>query len=145
MSSKPIEETLSYTLAQICKAHRTWADEVLAEVGLHVGQEMFLMQLWKQDGQAQSEMASNMCVQPPTVNKMLSRMESAGLVERRTDAEDNRVSRVYLTAEARALQEKVQAAYEQLEERTIANLSLADRDVLKRLLRQVYDNVTSGD
>jgi MarR family transcriptional regulator, organic hydroperoxide resistance regulator len=90
MSSKPIEETLSYTLAQICKAHRTWADEVLAEVGLHVGQEMFLTQLWKQDGQAQSEMAANMCVQPPTVNKMLSRMENAGLVERRTDAEDNR-------------------------------------------------------
>jgi len=46
MSTKPIEETISYLLAQVCKAHRAAANEVLSETGLHVGQEMMLYSLW---------------------------------------------------------------------------------------------------
>lgn len=134
-------QTVSYLLAQICKAQRGCADEALSEIGLHVGQEMFLVQLWEQDGLTQTQLAENMCVQPPTVNKMFARMESAGLVERRADAEDNRVSRVYLTETSRQLQQAVERAWGGLEERVLANLSLEERILLRRLLLQVYQNL----
>ena len=41
----PLPETLSYLLAQVCKLHRQQADDLLSEIGLHVGQEMVLCAL----------------------------------------------------------------------------------------------------
>ena len=46
--------------------------------------------------------------EPPTVSKMLDRMEKASLVERRRDPEDARLSRVYLTDRSRGLEASVQ-------------------------------------
>jgi len=37
---KPIPETISYLLAQVCKAHRGKGQELLSELDLHLGQEM---------------------------------------------------------------------------------------------------------
>lgn len=142
MSDKPMPQTISYLLAQICKAHRGCAADALDAVGLHVGQEMFLLQLWEQDGLTQSQLAEHMCVQPPTVNKMLSRMESIGLVSRREDAEDSRISRVYLTDRSRELKASVEQAWEQVDEQTVANLSSNERAELRRLLMKVYENLT---
>jgi DNA-binding MarR family transcriptional regulator len=73
--------------------------------------------------------------------QMLSRMERAGLVERRGDPDDNRVTRVYLTAHSRNLRQAVEQVWAELEERTVANLSLEERLLLRRLLLQVQKNL----
>lgn len=140
-----INQTISYLLAQICKAHRSAASDILAEVGLHAGQEIFLLQLWRQDGLTQTQLADSMCVQPPTVNKMLNRMESAGLVTRRQDAEDSRISRVYLTDKSRDLQKAVEEIWTRLENRTLANFTLEERVLLRRLLLQMHANLTNRE
>ena len=75
MNQPPEHETISFLLVQICRAQRNVSNETLAEIGLHAGQELFLGQLWQQDGLAQSQIVEQMCVQPPTVSKMLDRME----------------------------------------------------------------------
>src|SRR5262245_5936389 len=100
-SCASMQESVSYLLVQICKAHRNYAESVLNELGLHTGQEIFLMQLWANEGLSQSQLADSICVQPATITKMLQRMESNGLIERRPDQEDSRVSRVYLTDQSR--------------------------------------------
>ncbi len=140
-----VEQSLSFLLIQICKAHRSTAEQNLNCIGLHAGQEMFMMQLWEEDGQTQSQLAERLGVQPPTVNKMLSRMEASGLVTRRMDAEDNRVSRVYLTEASQQKQREVEEAWAQLEQRTLANLTLDERVVLRRLLLQVHANLTGSE
>lgn len=139
-----IEQSVSFLLAQVCKAHRGCAEENLNCVGLHAGQEMFLMQLWEREGQTQSELAEKLGVQLPTVNKMLSRMETANLVRRAADADDQRVSRVYLTDESRKLREEVDRSWAALEARTVANLTPDERVLLRRLLLQVHANLTDG-
>jgi DNA-binding MarR family transcriptional regulator len=137
-------QTISYLLAQICKAHRVCAGDALTEVGLYPGQEFFLNQLWDQDGLTLSQLAQNMEVQPATITKMLARLERAGMVEKRPDPDDNRVSRVYLTARSRELQQAIGCAWDSLEERTVADLSVEERLLLGRLLLQVYTNLTEA-
>jgi DNA-binding MarR family transcriptional regulator len=143
MTPKPMPQTISYLIAQISKAHRGCAGDALAGVGLYPGQEMFLLQLWDHNGMTLSQLAEKMCVQPSTITKMLARMEKAGLVERRMDAEDSRVSRVYLTEQSQYLQNAVEQAWDNLEERTIANFSTEERILLRRLLMQVYENLNA--
>ncbi len=139
-----IRESISYLIAQIGKAHRSRAEAHLSCSGVHVGQEMLLMLLWEQDGQTQSQLAEKMDVQLPTLSKMLRRMESNGLVEKREDAADSRVSRVFLTAASRQLQQELTQVWQLLEEQTLANLTTDERILLRRLLLQVHTNLTEG-
>jgi DNA-binding MarR family transcriptional regulator len=139
---KPITETISYLLAQVCKAHRGKRQELLAKIDLHLGQEMLLLRLWPGDGQTQSELAGDLCISPATMTRMLDRMAKAGLVERRTDTEDQRVSRVYLTDRGRSLREPIEGLWHELEEQSLINLTLDERILLRRLLLQVYENLT---
>lgn len=143
MSFQSVQETISYVLVQICRAHRGLAESELEKIGLHAGQEMFLLQLAESEGQTQTQLAEKMCVQPPTINKMLSRMEAAHLVERRADAEDNRATCVYLTNESRALQPSIENVWQWLEEQTVANLTSDEQILLRRLLLQVQANLSN--
>ena len=101
------------------------------------------MQLWKEDGLMPSQLADRLDVQPPTVTKMLQRMEATGLIERRSYAEDSRVSHVYLTEQGRATRADVEAAWDQLEECIIGDLSIEERVILRRLLMQIKSNLSA--
>jgi MarR family transcriptional regulator, organic hydroperoxide resistance regulator len=136
-----ITETLSYLLVQIAKAHRNRAQALLADIGLHVGQELLLLHLSLGDGMTQSELAEEICVQPATLTRSLDRLTRAGLVERRVDAEDQRVSRVYLTEEGRALRAPIERIWRELEAWSFANFTVEERLLLRRLLLQVSTNV----
>lgn len=141
MEHKPVPETISFLLGYVCRAHRAFANDALTEIGLYAGQEMFLHHLWEQDGLTQSQLVEQMCVQPATISKMLDRMEKSGLAVRRADAEDNRVSRVYLTEQGKNLQNAVCDVWDQVEARITTGLSTEERVLLRRLLLQVYENL----
>lgn len=137
----PIKEKTGFTLAKVCKAHRANVGALLAGHGLHVGQEMILVELWQDDGLRGGELAARLGVEPPTVTKMLRRLEGCGLVERRPDPSDARSLRVHLTDEGRALEGPVESCWERAEEKTLAGLSKAERRSFRNLLIRVRKNL----
>ena len=139
---RQIQDYIGFQVLQIHKAHRQLAEEDLNKLGVHTGQEMILLQLWIEEGIPQSQLAACMEVEPPTATKMLQRMERAGLIERRPDPEDARVSLVYLTERGRALEQPVLDVWRQLEVRTVSGLSLTEQTLLHRLLLQVATNLS---
>ena len=145
MNQEAITESTGYLLARVCKTHRNRAGELLGTIDLYVGQEMFLLQLWERDGLSLSEMAKLVHVQPATASRMLDRMEAGGLVDRRQDAKDGRVSRIYLTQEGRNLHGPVLEVWAELESIIMADLTTDERILLRRLLLQVYQNLKSEE
>jgi DNA-binding MarR family transcriptional regulator len=139
--SHPVKGTTGYALAKVCKAHRGNVGELLSEVGLHPGQEMVLIELWESDGLRGGELAERLGVEPPTVTKMLRRLERCGLVERCQDPQDARSFRAYLTDEGRSLEGPVTRIWETVEERTIAGMSVGERRNFRRLLMKVRANI----
>ncbi|GER84462.1 MAG: MarR family transcriptional regulator [Thermogemmatispora sp.] len=138
----PIQDYIGFQLLQIHRAHRARAEAALQKLGLHTGQEMLLFQLWKEEGMTPSQLAACLGVEPPTATKMLQRLERAGLIERRTDPEDARIVRIYLTERGRALERPVLEVWQHLEARTVANLSPTEQALLRRLLMQVSANLS---
>jgi MarR family transcriptional regulator, organic hydroperoxide resistance regulator len=137
----PIKESTGYAIAKVCKAHRGNVGEHLAQLGLHVGQDMVLIELFEQDGLRGGELAERLGVEPPTVTKMLRRLEKCGLVERRQDLRDARSFRVYLTDAGRSLEEPLARCWERVEETTFAGMSVGERRTLRRLLAKVRANI----
>ena len=136
-----VKESTGYALAKVCRAHRGNVGELLSEVGLHVGQEMVLIELWERDGLRGGELAERLGVEPPTVTKMIRHLESCGLVERRQDPQDARSFRAYLTEEGRSLEGPVARCWERVEEKTFAGMSVGERRNFHRLLAKVRANL----
>ena len=142
--ARPLKESTAYNLAKVCKAHRSNVGELLAEVGLHVGQEMVLVELWEKDGLRGGELADRLGVEPPTITKMVRRLEGCGLLERRRDPSDARSFRVHLTEKGRSLEGPVGRCWERVEERTLAGMSVGERKTFHRLLTKVRSNIDPG-
>ena len=140
-----MEHTISCLMAQLCKAHRNMANTMLNEAGLHVGQEMVLLQLWQQDGLTQKELAEQLCIEAPTVTRTLQRMQRCQLIERRSDAKDRRVSRVYLTKRSSEMKPVVQECWANLEERVLVGISSDDRLLLHGLLTKMLANLQHSE
>jgi DNA-binding MarR family transcriptional regulator len=139
-----IRENASFVLAKVCKAHRAYVDALLAEHGLHVGQEMVLLELWQEDGLRARELAVRLGVEPPTVTKMLRRLEGCGLMERSQDPADARSFRIYLTDKGRALEAPVARCWAQTEQTALAGLKVGERRTFRKLLSRVRSNLDPG-
>ncbi|MDP4509598.1 MarR family winged helix-turn-helix transcriptional regulator [Nonomuraea turcica] len=130
-----LDETLSYALIKLMKAQRNQLAAALAPLGLHVGQEMLLNQLWREDALTQGELIARLGVEPPTVTKTLQRLERAGFVYRAPDPDRPRVGRVHLTDAGKALREPVEEIWTKMDENLLRGLADAERDLLTRLVR----------
>ena len=137
-----VEESLGLAVAQLCKAHHHYVDLALRELGLYAGQEMVLFSLFRQEGQTQIQLSHDVVCEPPTINTMLQRMERTGLVERRCDPEDARLSRVYLTQRGRALEQPLRTLWSRCEEHLVADMTTEERLLVRRLLLQMHANIS---
>jgi DNA-binding MarR family transcriptional regulator len=141
MSQQPKSESMDFLLVQVCRLHHARAHTLLEEFGLYRGQPPMLFALWEQEGLTHSELAARLHVRPSTITKMINRMEKAGFVRRRSDPEDQRVSRVYLTDAGRSIQNEVERVWHTLEDETFVGFSLEERVLLRRFLLQMRDNL----
>jgi DNA-binding MarR family transcriptional regulator len=72
---------------------------------------------------------------------MLQRMESAGFITRQPDANDQRVSRVYLTEAGREIQTRVELVWRTMEAETFAGFSPEEAVLLRQFLARLRDNL----
>jgi DNA-binding MarR family transcriptional regulator len=140
MARAPLGESTGHLLARTCKGLRVHAHASLERIGLYRGQQFALRALWQQEGLTHSELAEWLNVSPATITNMLKRMERAGLVERRRDTEDERVSHVYLTEGGRDIQGAVERTWRELEKQTFAGFSLEELDLLGQFLLRIQEN-----
>jgi DNA-binding MarR family transcriptional regulator len=141
MPQKRVSESIDFLLAQVCRLHHSRARTLLEEFGLFRGQPPLLFALWEEEGLTHSELAEHLHVQPATITKMIKRMERAGFVERSQDAEDQRVSRVYLTDAGRNIRDALEGVLRELEEQTFAGFSSEECALLNRFLLRIHNNL----
>jgi DNA-binding MarR family transcriptional regulator len=132
---------LGYELVLLMRAHRNAVAARLGDVGLHVGQEMLLARLWQEDGRSQVELARDMGVEPPTVAKAVARLERGGMLERRADGVDRRVTRVWLTDAGRALREPVVELWRDVERQMFTGIEDDELETVRAVARRMAANL----
>lgn len=83
------------------------------EEGCHPGMGRPLSILADNEGASSRELAELMDIRPSSLTELLTRLEEEGLVQRTTDPDDRRVTRVSLTDKGRELAAKMKAEHEQ--------------------------------
>jgi DNA-binding MarR family transcriptional regulator len=126
--------TTTHRLTALHKAHRAALEPRLGALDLPYGAELLLAQLWREQPLAQGELAGRLNVKPPSVTKVLRRLERQGLVRRERDSDDARVSLVHLTARGAALERDVARAWREAERQTLSGLSRKEAASLRGLV-----------
>lgn len=140
VSTAPPDD-INTAIIRLARAHRIEVGRLLADAGLHPGQEQLLMLLWEQDGRTQAELAELLGVEPPTVTKMIGRLEAAGFVVRHRHPDDRRATQVWLTDAGWSVRRDVQRAWARLTKRTLAGMSERQQSSFRSLLRQAGTNL----
>jgi len=123
------------------KAFRQEGERALGRLGLRVGQELLLIHLCAGHSLSQGQLAERLGVEQATVSIMLRRMAKAGLVGRRPDKDDARVTRVYATRKGRVLEGPVLRVWRSQERRLLSGLTGEEKKLLRRLLEHIRENL----
>ncbi len=95
--------------------------------------------LSKCDGLSQREIADMLSIRPQSASEAITSMETQGLIEKRTNAQDKRSSLVYITQEGRDRQIALRSERVENARRIFEPLTDAEKDTLFALLHKVAD------
>ena len=103
MSRGSVDVNFLFTLAELQRLVRAYADKQAARYGITRAQWAVLAKVERYEGLKQSELAEQMEMQPITLTRLIDRLCENGWIERRSDEADRRVNRLYLRKAARPL------------------------------------------
>ena len=88
-------------------------------------------------GLTAAEIGKMLILDKATLSGVIDRLTEAGWIERQKDAEDQRIQRLYATKKTKAVLEALVDAPELLDQALLAHLSLEEKLLLKRLLKDL--------
>ena len=129
---------LLFSLFRLSKElHKQSAPDFEA-LGLYRGQPHLINILREKEGKTMGEIASRVRSEPATLSKMVKRMEQNGFVSRRVDAEDHRITRIYLTEKGRSLGKKIDEVHRRFDVALRAPLTEEEQSTLEQLLTKIF-------
>ena len=136
---------LNHLYIQANRMHHRRAHTRFNEMGLGEGQPRLLKPLSKEDGLSQAELSRRCHLEPATVTVTLTRMEKRGLVERRPDESDRRLTRIWLTAEGRKMHQALEQIHFELETECFEGFTETEREQLAGYFVRMRDNLQRAE
>jgi DNA-binding MarR family transcriptional regulator len=126
-------EDMAVTLLTLAKRIRVLFGLALAESGYHNGQDHLLTRLVPGEAVAVSALAVSLDVRPSTISKMLDRLSDRGLVERRQEERDKRLTLVCLTPAGEDAQKEIRNLWANVCRQVAAGLPEDTDDTMRHL------------
>ena len=136
--------TVGFVLHDVGRLMRKRFEQQAAHLGFTRSQWLVLLHLAKNEGIHQAGLAEILEIEPITLVRILDKLESRGLVERRQHPTDRRLWLLFLTPDARSVLQPLHAIGEATRAEALAGLSNADRATLLRLLGAVKANLAEA-
>jgi DNA-binding MarR family transcriptional regulator len=134
---------IGFLITDVGRLMRASFDRRVRRIGLTRAQWQVLNLLHRRPGASQTELAEMLEVERATAGRMVDRLERKNWVERRADAADRRINRLYLTEEAAAIQAEMRRIGEDLLEDALAPLAGDEREALVDMMERVKGRLQS--
>ena len=119
----------------------SYTENALAEHDLSIDMWRLLAALSNRGESRQVDLAAMTTIDPSTMSRLVTRMERLGLVTRSRSKTSSREVVVALSPKGGALVQRLIPIARALEQTASAGLAAKDMAVVKRALRQMYDNL----
>lgn len=132
---------LGYLIHDVSRMRRTAFDQLMKPMGITRAQWWVLAHLSRHDGMAQTQLASMLDVGKASLGSLLDRLEATGFIERRPDATDRRMKRVFLSRSSIQLLERLVEVESAFNEQILGALTDNDRNELIRMLSSIKESL----
>ncbi len=138
----PVESKTTYAL--VCDAAKLMEAGVAKkteDLKLQAGARRVLAFLAVRDGVSQLDLIRVTHLKAPTISLIVQKMEHDGLILRKTDDLDMRLTRVYLTEHGKNVNRDIQNAISDTENHAMHDFSDEEKKQLHHLLVRFYRNI----
>jgi len=144
MLDLPVNREIAFTIMDVARMLRTYADQRARQFGISRAQWGVLVRLDRSEGLKQSELADILDLQPISLTRLLDRLAENGLIERRPDPNDRRANRLYLKPAARPLLAQLAGLGQAMMEDVLPGLDGKTNARLLHDLRAIKDNLRAA-
>ena len=131
------EDCVIFLLAKAYqKAHSNFKKRLIS-YGLTPIQHLILEALWQEDGQSAGDIGKKLVLDGATLSGVLDRLSAGDWIKKEPDPDDKRILTIFQTDKCKALRPKLSEERNQANDEIMHKLSLEEKIVLKRLLRDV--------
>jgi MarR family transcriptional regulator, transcriptional regulator for hemolysin len=139
-----VDMNFLFTLGEVQRLVRAYADKEAARFGITRAQWAVLAKVERNEGMKQTELAEQMEMQPITLTRLIDKLCENDWIERRGDASDRRVNRLYLLKAGRALLGRLSGLRPELTATALEGINPADAHRLLAQLEQIKENVRNA-
>lgn len=144
MRPRSLQREFAFLINDVGRLLRTYADQQARQFDMTRAQWAVLARLEYAEGLKQSELAELLDLQPITLTRLVDRLCTNGLIERRADPADRRAKRLYLTAQARPLMNRLADLGENIMATVLEGLDAAKIEQMTADLSGVRDNLRAA-
>jgi DNA-binding MarR family transcriptional regulator len=135
-----LEEQVCFALAVAARSVVALYRPVLEPMGLTHPQYLVMLALWERAPVSVRDLATMLQLDPATLSPLLKRLETAGLLRRERNPDDERALAVELTRQGKALRRRALKVPPTIVERL--GMDLGELQELQRRLSQVIEAAT---
>ncbi|WP_431039364.1 MarR family winged helix-turn-helix transcriptional regulator [Streptomyces sp. P6-2-1] len=129
-------------VVRVARLHRMLAGQLLREVGLHVGQELVMLELWERGRLRQVDLAEILGADAATVTRTVRRLEQAGFVRRVPSPTDGRSVLVEPTVASFGVRRRVEELWDVLESWLTEGLGEDEKAESVRVLERLEEGLS---
>ncbi len=138
------ELQLSYDIRETSRLLLDRLKRRIAPYKVTLTQYFLMRQLWDEEGISQATLSARLETTQAATVPMIDGLEQRGFVQRVRDGADRRVTRIYLTAEGRALRATLLGYAREISRDAFADLDGAECERLRALLERVRANLLAS-
>ncbi|HMM92534.1 MarR family winged helix-turn-helix transcriptional regulator [Bradyrhizobium sp.] len=139
-----VDMNFLFSLGELQRMMRAYADRQASRYGITRAQWAVLAKVERTEGLKQSELAEQMEMQPITLTRLIDKLCDNDWIERRGDANDRRVNRLYLRKAARPLLGKLAGLRSELTATALDGINPTDAHRLLEQLDLIKENVRNA-
>jgi MarR family transcriptional regulator, transcriptional regulator for hemolysin len=139
-----VDMNFLFTLGELQRLLRAYADKEAGRFGITRAQWAVLAKVERNEGMKQTELAEQLEMQPITLTRLIDKLCDAGWIERRGDATDRRVNRLFLRKAGRQLLGKLSGLRSELTATALEGINPADAHRLLSQLESIKENVRNA-
>jgi MarR family transcriptional regulator for hemolysin len=143
VTAQPSSPSFLADLSNVSRKLRTLFDARIKQEGLTLTRARLLLQLAREDGTTQRELAEMLEIEPPSVVTLIDALEKKGFLRREMVKEDRRSRRIFLTDKARHQTDQIQRYADQMSQQVLADITEADLAGAARVLQQLTRNIAA--
>lgn len=114
-----------------------------AGIDVTIEQWSVMYHLWKGDGQSQQQLCEATFRDKPSITRLVDNLEKLNLVKRVASKNDRRSNLIFLTREARALEQKTMEVANKTLNEALEGVTNGQVEIAREVLQMVYDNLAS--